>query len=81
MKNNLFCRKGVIILLFSFVQFMTFAQTINVTGKVTDQKGDPIPGVNIVIEGTSNGTITNFEGIYQLQILSNANVIINYRVR
>ena len=35
-------------------------------GKVTNQKGEPVPGVTIVIKGTTNGTITDFNGNYNL---------------
>lgn len=33
-----------------------------VGGKVTDTKGDPLPGVSVIIKGTTNGTITDSEG-------------------
>ena len=39
-----------------------------VTGKVTDPQGVPMPGVNVLVEGTSNGTTTDFEGDYSLEI-------------
>ncbi|RLC25484.1 MAG: SusC/RagA family protein [Deltaproteobacteria bacterium] len=41
---------------------------ITITGKVTDETGSSIPGVNIAIKGTSIGTITNVDGNYNLQI-------------
>ena len=41
-------------------------QTISVSGKVTDPTGTVVPGVTIVIKGTSNGTITDFDGEYSL---------------
>ncbi len=44
----------------------TQQQKINISGKVTDDKGEPIPGAAVVVKGTTNGTITNFDGIYQL---------------
>lgn len=37
-----------------------------VTGTVTDSFGDPLIGVNVVVKGTTNGTITNFDGEYSL---------------
>ncbi len=37
-----------------------------VTGKITDGKGQPLPGVTVVIKGTATGTITNSDGIYTL---------------
>ena len=37
-----------------------------VTGKITDSKGSPLPGVTVVIKGTTNGTVTNANGEYSL---------------
>lgn len=42
------------------------AQIIEISGAVTDKNGVPIPGVNILIEGTSTGTSTDFDGNYSL---------------
>ncbi len=41
-------------------------QTGNVSGNVTDSSGQPLPGVSIVIKGTTNGTITDFDGKFNL---------------
>jgi TonB-linked SusC/RagA family outer membrane protein len=46
------------------------AQKKNITGKVTDDQGLPLPGVSIIIEGTNTGTITNVDGEYSLQVES-----------
>ncbi len=39
-------------------------QQSQVSGKVTDQNGNPVPGVTVVVKGTSTGTITDLEGRY-----------------
>jgi len=41
-----------------------------VTGKVTDQNGEPLPGVSVLVKGTTQGTITNLEGIYKINVTS-----------
>ncbi len=42
---------------------------VNITGKVTDAfNDDPIPGVNVVISGTSIGTTTDLDGVYELLV-------------
>ena len=45
-------------------------QQKNVTGVVTDSSGQPLPGVSIVIKGTTIGTITNFDGNFNLTNVS-----------
>ncbi|MGD9929927.1 MAG: TonB-dependent receptor [Mangrovibacterium sp.] len=41
-------------------------QQIPVSGKVTDSSGAPLPGVTILLKGTTNGTVSDFEGRYSL---------------
>ncbi|MEH6679175.1 MAG: SusC/RagA family TonB-linked outer membrane protein [Sediminicola sp.] len=48
-----------------FIQ-ATMAQTI--TGTVTDNSGAPLPGVNVVVKGTTNGTSTDFDGNYSITV-------------
>ncbi|MCF0163841.1 MAG: SusC/RagA family TonB-linked outer membrane protein [Bacteroidales bacterium] len=42
------------------------AQNLNVTGKVTDQRGEPVVGAYVVVKGTSNGAATDVNGVYSL---------------
>ncbi|MEN8886192.1 MAG: carboxypeptidase-like regulatory domain-containing protein, partial [Winogradskyella sp.] len=46
---------------------VSFAQT-TIKGKITDNTGLPLPGSNIVVVGTSSGTISDFDGNYTLTI-------------
>lgn len=49
------------------------SQQRSVTGRVTDSEGNPLPGVSVVIKGTSDGTITNIDGEFSFpQIPSDA---------
>jgi outer membrane receptor protein involved in Fe transport len=52
------------LLLFSV---LTYAQT-TISGTVTDTNGQPIPGANVIIVGTSYGTITDFDGGFNLTV-------------
>jgi TonB-linked SusC/RagA family outer membrane protein len=45
-----------------------FFQAQTVTGKVTDEAGQGMPGVNVIVKGTSNGTTTDAEGQYRLNL-------------
>lgn len=47
-----------------------------ITGKVIDVNGDPIPGVNIFVQNTSTGTISEFDGNYTLSIPADARIIV-----
>lgn len=50
------------------VVHLTFAQEQRtITGTVTDEQNLPLPGVNIIIEGTTTGVQTNFDGNYTIQ--------------
>ncbi|BAX82394.1 SusC/RagA family TonB-linked outer membrane protein [Labilibaculum antarcticum] len=46
------------------------AQQLTVIGRVTDQSGLSIPGVNIVVKGTTNGTVTDIDGNYSINVES-----------
>ena len=51
-----------------FLSTGIWAQTV-ITGTVTDSKtGEPIPGVNIKVEGKALGTNTDFDGNYTLEV-------------
>ncbi|NNG09319.1 MAG: SusC/RagA family TonB-linked outer membrane protein [Arenibacter sp.] len=52
------------------------AQNIVVTGTVTDDLGDPLPGVNVVEKGTVNGTSTDFDGNYSINVSSKTGVLV-----
>ena len=48
------------------------AQTVEVSGKVTDDKGAPISGVSVSEKNTRNGTSTNAAGEFKISVKSNA---------
>ncbi len=64
MRTNL---NGILTLLLAFFVHLSYAQDKTISGTVTDQDGLPLPGVNIVVEGTTNGTQTDFDGNYSIQ--------------
>lgn len=60
----------VIVLFLSIT--LTYAQN-SITGRVTDEPGKPLPGVTVVIKGTTNGAVTNIDGNYSISnVLENA---------
>ncbi|RIJ50404.1 SusC/RagA family TonB-linked outer membrane protein [Maribellus luteus] len=63
-------KKGVLILfLFLFAGMnMIYAQQKSVTGSVKDESNIPLPGVTVMVKGTTNGTITNTDGTYSINV-------------
>src|SRR5690606_8920393 len=43
-----------------------FGQAVHISGKVTDRVGQALPGANVLIKGTTQGTITNQDGQFEL---------------
>lgn len=72
-------RGGIITFFLLFFNVICFAQSIGITGKVTDNTGEPIIGANIVVQGTKRGTVTDLDGKYSLtNVSSNATLSISY---
>jgi len=61
--------KATLLLLMIF-SVLTYAQT-TVSGTVLDSDGNPIPGVTVFISGTSQGTTTDFDGNYSIDVETN----------
>ncbi|WP_159022773.1 SusC/RagA family TonB-linked outer membrane protein [Formosa sp. L2A11] len=61
---------GILTLFLALVVQVTFAQEKIISGTVSDEAGLPLPGVNIIIKGTSQGTQSDFDGNYTLSATS-----------
>jgi iron complex outermembrane receptor protein len=57
--------------------FVVHAQEITITGKVSDSQG-PLPGVNVIVKGTTKGVITDFDGLYSISASSDAVLIYSF---
>ncbi|MCF8336127.1 MAG: SusC/RagA family TonB-linked outer membrane protein [Bacteroidales bacterium] len=53
-------------------------QQVTVTGSVTDNQGNPLPGVNIVVEGTTTGTTTDMDGNYSIEVPADATLVFSF---
>ena len=69
---------GLLTLLLALVVHISFAQQKSVSGTVTDQEGLPLPGVNIVVEGTTTGTQTDFDGLYSISAAQGQTLLFTY---
>ena len=61
-------RKSALVYIFSLLITLANAQSAQLTGKVTDEKGESLPGTSIHVLGTTTGTISEFDGSYSLII-------------
>src|SRR5690606_13091075 len=58
---------------------VTYAQSKTITGKVVSASdGLGLPGVNVIVKGTNNGTSTDFDGNFSIEITKNATLIFSY---
>ncbi|HUH47228.1 MAG TPA: TonB-dependent receptor plug domain-containing protein, partial [Arenibacter sp.] len=64
---------------FMLLAFLCFqgimAQSKTISGTVSDNLGTPLPGVNVVEKGTTNGTSTDFDGNYTINVSSSATLV------
>lgn len=58
--------RTLLLLAFTLTTALGFGQT-TVSGKVVDQNNEPIPGANVVIVGKAIGTVSDFDGNFNLQ--------------
>ena len=71
--------KRIVIVMLAFLTLgmQVFAQNV-VSGKVTDDQGEPLVGVGIQVKGTQTGAMTDLEGNYSLVVNPNATLIYSY---
>ncbi len=69
---------GILTLLLAFVVQLTFAQEKTISGTVSDNSGLPLPGVNIIVKGTSNGTQSDFDGNYTVNANVGQTIVFSY---
>ncbi len=75
MKTNL---SGILTLLLALVVHISFAQEKTISGTITDQYGLPLPGVNIVVLGTTTGTLSDFDGLYSISATEGQTLLFTY---
>ncbi len=72
-------RALLILLVFQLISVVSMAQErATLAGQVFDDTGEALPGATVLIEGTSEGTITDFEGNYSISVPLNATVKVSF---
>ncbi len=68
-------RLAALTLVAMTLSLSAWAQNISVTGTVTDVNGEPVIGAYVLVQGTTNGTATDVDGKYQINVPSNGTLV------
>jgi len=70
-------KKLITLLFITLFSGILWSQT-KITGTIKDTSNEPLPGANIVEKGTQNGTTSDFEGNFQLNVQEGATLIVSF---
>ena len=70
--------KGKNIVVRSIAQTSSSQQKKTITGTIVDPSGMPVIGANVMVKGTTNGTITDMDGNFSLEVASGATLMVSY---
>ncbi|WP_435132159.1 SusC/RagA family TonB-linked outer membrane protein [Formosa sp. A9] len=68
----------LLVFVFSLLSGVGYAQTKVIQGTIIDDSGMPIPGVNVLLKGTTNGTVSDFDGNYEISALAGETLVFSY---
>lgn len=68
----------LLMFVFSLLSGVGYAQTKVIQGSIIDETGMPIPGVNVVLKGTTKGAVTDFDGNYQISALEGEVLVFSF---
>lgn len=71
-------RKILVTALLAWTMGVAWAQDMAVHGRVVDNAGQPLPGVNIVVDGTTIGTVTDMDGNYTISAPRGASLVYTF---
>jgi len=78
MKQTRIWSRLISIFLLLFMSMALFAQQRTITGTVTGEDNLPLPGVNVLIKGTTIGSVTNLEGVYSIAADDGATLVFSF---
>lgn len=70
--------KKYLWLCFLCIGATVFAQSTQITGRVQEESGIPLPGANLVIKGTQRATVTDFDGNFSIQASPGETLLVSY---
>lgn len=77
-KSRTVIRSFLLIVAALLISSAAFAQQTKVTGKVVDEQNEPVVGATVQVEGTTNGTATNVDGQFTLEVNSGTRLRFSY---
>jgi TonB-linked SusC/RagA family outer membrane protein len=78
--NQVYSSQKILLttLLVGFGAICAFSQTVTITGTVTDNQGLSVIGANILEKGTTNGAITDLDGVYSIDVAKGGKLVFSY---
>lgn len=77
--NSMFGRLAALVMAFVISSVVAFAQNKTVTGTVVDNFGEPVLGANVIVAGTTNGSVTDIDGNFSItDVPSNATLKVSF---
>lgn len=70
--------KKSVFLLFVFCSLLVYGQNVEVRGRVVDEAKEPLPGVSVVIKGTTKGTSTGLDGDFAIAASPNQTLVFSF---
>lgn len=71
-------RLNIITIVLCFFSLVALAQEQTVKGIIQDDAGMPLPGVNVLVKGTTKGAVTNFDGQYSIIAVKGETLVFSY---
>lgn len=69
-------KKHVFILFLLMAPLLVWSQTKDISGKVTDEFGEALPGAAVTVKGTQKGTLTDMDGAFTIKVSGNENTLV-----
>lgn len=78
MKCTYLCKPLGLLFILCLFPLWAMAQNVTVKGVVKDASGESIPGANVLQVGSTNGTITDFDGNFTIKVPANASLKVSF---
>ncbi|MDY0779541.1 TonB-dependent receptor [Tenacibaculum sp. IB213877] len=71
-------KRNLLLTFLIFICAYSASAQILVKGTIKDANNDPLPGANVVEKGTSNGTTSDFDGLFSLKVAEDATLVVSF---